>query len=91
MQHWRTVLPEGVLLEVPYEGLVQDVQGWSRKMLDFVALTWDSRCVDFPKTERTVVTASRWQVRQEISTSSVNRWRHDAKFVAPLSSLTELK
>jgi protein O-GlcNAc transferase len=35
---------------------------------------------------RTVVTASKWQVRQKIS-NSVNRWRHYADHVGPLRSL----
>jgi tetratricopeptide (TPR) repeat protein len=87
MQHWRRVLPTDALLDVPYEGLVDDVAAWSRRMLNFIGLPWDARCLDFHQTERTVVTASRWQVRQKISTSSVERWRHYEKFVGPLKSL----
>jgi hypothetical protein len=36
-----------------------------------------------------VVTASRWQVRQKISTSSVERWRNYERFVGPLKPLLE--
>jgi tetratricopeptide (TPR) repeat protein len=89
MRHWRTVLPARALLEVPYEGLTLDLPAWSRRMLDFIDLPWDPRCLDFHQTARTVVTASRWQVRQKISTSSVERWRHYEKFVEPLKSLLE--
>jgi tetratricopeptide (TPR) repeat protein len=89
MQHWRTVLPAGVMLEVPYEGLVADLEAWSRKMLDFIALPWHPRCLDFHRTARTVVTASKWQVRQKISASSVERWRHYEKFLGPLKPLLE--
>jgi len=89
MQHWRTVLPEGVMLEVPYEGLVADLEAWSRTMLDFIALPWHPGCLDFHRTARTVVTASRWQVRQNISASSVERWRHYEKFLGPLKPLLE--
>ena len=90
MQHWRSVLPPSVLLEVPYEGLVTDLQAWTRKMLDFISLPWDPRCLDFHRTERPVVTASRWQVRQRISTASVERWRNYQEFVGPLKSLLDL-
>jgi tetratricopeptide (TPR) repeat protein len=87
MRHWRTALPSGTLLEVPYEGLVQDLPVWSRRMLDFIELPWDPRCLEFHETPRTVVTASRWQVRQKISTSSVGRWHNYSEFVGPLKSL----
>jgi tetratricopeptide (TPR) repeat protein len=89
MRHWRTVLPAGIMLEVPYEGLVLDLPVWSRRLLDFIGLPWDPRCLDFHQTARTVVTASRWQVRQKISTSSVERWRHYEKYIGPLKSLLE--
>ena len=89
MQHWRTVLPAGAMLEVPYEGLVENLPAWTRKMLDFIALPWHPRCIDFHHTARTVVTASRWQVRQEITAASVERWRHYEKFVGPLMSLLQ--
>jgi tetratricopeptide (TPR) repeat protein len=89
MRHWRGVLPAGAMLEVPYEGLVLDLAAWSRRMLDFIGLPWDPRCLEFNRTARTVVTASKWQVRQAISTSSVERWRNYEQFVGPLKSLLE--
>jgi tetratricopeptide (TPR) repeat protein len=91
MQHWRTVLPGDAMLEVPYEELVLGLPLWSRKMLNFIGVPWDPRCLDFHQTMRTVVTASRWQVRQKISASSVDRWRHYEGFVGPLKSLLEIE
>ena len=38
MRHWRAVLPAASLLEVPYEELVADQEGWTRRMLEFVGL-----------------------------------------------------
>jgi len=89
MRHWRAVLPTGSMLEVPYEGLVQDLPVWSRRMLDFIGLPWDPGCLEFHQSARAVVTASRWQVRQKLSTSSVERWRNYERFVGPLKSLLE--
>jgi len=86
-QLWRTQLPTSVLLEVPYEGLVNDPESWTRRMLEFVGLPWDSRCLEFHRTERSVMTASRWQVRQKIHTSSTARWRHYERHVSPLKGL----
>jgi hypothetical protein len=90
MEHWRATLPEGAILDIPYEGLVEDPEAWSRKMLQFVGLPWDPRCLDFHRTSRTVLTASNWQVRQKISTSSVGRWRSYEKFVGPLRHLMNI-
>jgi tetratricopeptide (TPR) repeat protein len=87
--HWRAVLPETALLEVPYEGLIEDQEGWTRRMLEFAGLPWDPKCLDFHQTERVVLTASKWQVRQKIHSSSAGRWRNYEQFVGPLRSLIE--
>jgi len=89
MQHWRSILPPSAILEVPYEALVADQETWSRKMLDFVGLPWDPACIDFHQTNRRVSTFSKWQVRQKISKTSVERWRNYAPFVGPLMHLTD--
>jgi hypothetical protein len=47
-------------------------------------LSWNPACLDFRKTQRTVVTASTWQVRQPIYTRSVARWRNYEKHLGPL-------
>jgi len=90
MEHWRAVLPPGTLLEVPYEELVADQEGWTRKILDFLGLDWDERCRNFHETERPVMTASFWQVRQRMYDRSVARWRHYEKFLGPLRDLKRL-
>jgi len=86
MRHWRAVLPEAIL-DVPYEGLVADPEGWTRRMLEFIDLPWDARCLDFQRTQRAVVTASKWQIRQPVSARSIGRWRRYEKFIDPLISL----
>jgi len=90
MAHWRAVLPPGTMLEVRYEELVADQAAWTRKMLDFIGLEWDERCLDFHKTERDIATASTWQVRQRIYRSSVERWRKYEKFIGALKGLRNL-
>jgi tetratricopeptide (TPR) repeat protein len=91
VNHWRTVLPQGTILDVPYEELVADQEGWTRKILDFIELEWDARCLDFQATERPIVTASFWQARQKIFKTSVQRWRNYEKFVTPLLALERLR
>jgi tetratricopeptide (TPR) repeat protein len=87
MKHWQSILPENAILDMPYEELVQDQEGSSRRMLEFIGLPWDARCLDFHQTSRSVLTASKWQVRQRISQSSVGRWRNYERHVEPLRAL----
>jgi tetratricopeptide (TPR) repeat protein len=91
MKHWRSTLPKDAILDVPYEGLVSDQEAWSRKMLEFIGLPWEPCCLDFHRTHRSVVTASKWRVRQKITGSSVERWRNYEKFVGPLLPLMALE
>lgn len=87
MRHWRAMLPQTTLLDVPYEGLATDPERWTRAMLDFIGLPWDPCCLDFSQTDRPVVTASKWQVRQGINTESIARWRRYERFIAALMPL----
>jgi tetratricopeptide (TPR) repeat protein len=87
MSHWRGVLPKHILLDVPYEALVQDPIAWSRKMLTFVGLPWDEAVLDFDRNRRAVQTRSRWQVRQKITSASVQRWRNYQEFIGPLAEI----
>jgi hypothetical protein len=89
MNYWCSELPSGTILEVPYEELVSDQEAWTRKILDFIGLEWDERCLAFHETKRTVATASAWQVRQKVYRQSVERWRNYEKFVGPLKGLKE--
>lgn len=89
MAHWRRTLPQDAILDVPYEALIGDQEGWTRKMLAFAGLPWNERCIDFHRRARTVASASSWQVRQKIGTSSVERWRNYAQFAGPLLSLLD--
>jgi tetratricopeptide (TPR) repeat protein len=89
-EHWRAALPADALLEVPYEGLIADQEGWTRRMLDFIGLPWDPRCLEFHQTDRVVITASKWQVRQKINSGSAGRWRHYEEYVGPLRPLLRL-
>jgi hypothetical protein len=66
---------------------VADQETWSRKIVEFIGLEWDPRCLGFHTTQRQVLTASAWQVRQKIYKSSVARWRNYDKFLGPLKGL----
>jgi tetratricopeptide (TPR) repeat protein len=84
MAHWRATLPPHLLLEVRYESLVDDPEHWGRRMLAHLGLPWDPRCLEFHLTDRPVLTASSWQVRQPIGKGSIGRWRHYERHLEPL-------
>jgi Tfp pilus assembly protein PilF len=84
MEHWEKVLPEGVLTTVQYEDVVADTEKAAKTLIEFIGLDWDSRCVDFHKSERPVKTASVAQVRKPIYTTSVARWKKYGDQLQPL-------
>jgi tetratricopeptide (TPR) repeat protein len=84
MEHWRRVLPQGVMLEVQYEELVANFEAQARRIVAYCGLEWNDRCLEFHRTERPVRTASASQVRQPLYRSSVGRWRAYEPWLGPL-------
>jgi len=84
MNHWRSVLPEGAMLDVQYEDLVADNQTQARRLIDYCGLDWDDACLEFFKNDRSIKTASVIQVRQPIYTTSIERWKRYEKHLGPL-------
>ena len=74
MTHWHQVFP-GQLLEVDYDSLVEDVEGWAHRIIDYLGLPWEDGVLSFQELDRAVKTASVWQVRQPVYTTSKAKWR----------------
>jgi tetratricopeptide (TPR) repeat protein len=83
MTHWENLFP-GEIFTVRYEELVVDQERVSKRMIDYLGLEWDEKCLDFHNNERTVMTPSNLQVRQPMYKNSVNRWKHYEKYLQPL-------
>jgi tetratricopeptide (TPR) repeat protein len=75
MAHWKKVLPVEIY-DIRYESLLEDLEGESRRMLDFCGLTWEGACLAFHESRRPVRTASSWQVRQPIYKTAKARWKN---------------
>ena len=75
MEHWRRVLPPDRFLELDYERLIADREAEARRLVAFVGLDWDDACLAHEQNTRVIKTASLWQARQPIYTTSVERWR----------------
>ncbi len=89
MEHWRTTLPPGTFYELAYEDLVEDTERESRKVLNYLELDWEENLLDFYKLDRTVFTASKWQVRQQVYKTSKERWRRYEKHIGPLLEILQ--
>jgi hypothetical protein len=84
MDHWHDVLPKGMMIDVQYEKLVDDIVGQARSLIAHCGLEWEDACRAFHNTERSVQTASAVQVRAPIYRSSIGRWRRYERFLQPL-------
>jgi len=83
MRHWNEALP-GRILKVQHEDVVDDLEGSVRRILEFCGLPFESACLDFHKTERSVRTASSEQVRQPIYREGLDQWRNYETWLGPL-------
>ncbi len=83
MAHWKSVVPLPVL-DVRYEDVVGDLEGQSRRMVEFLGLRWDAGCLAFHESTRVVRTSSNDQVRRPLYRGSVGRWRKYEAHLGPL-------
>src|SRR5262249_48400962 len=47
MAHWRAVLPPGLMLEVQYEEVVDDLEKQARRIIAHCGLEWNDACLAF--------------------------------------------
>jgi len=89
MEFWKERLPLPIL-DVDYEEMIADQETTSRRMIDFLGLDWDPACLEFHKTEGTVMTASSWQVRKPLYSSAIGRAKDYDQFLGPLKKGLDL-
>jgi hypothetical protein len=85
--HWRRVLPADRFIEVDYEELTRAPEPVIRRMIAGCGLAWDDRCLRPESNPRAVKTPSKWQTRQPIYRTSVERWRRYEPWLGPLRAL----
>lgn len=84
MQHWQDVLPPDTMLNMRYEDMVADTESEARRLMAYLELPWNDRCLAFHQNKRIVATASAAQVRKPIYKTSVARWRRYEPYLSPL-------
>jgi tetratricopeptide (TPR) repeat protein len=83
MGHWDEALP-GRVLRVHHEDVVDDLEGSVRRILDHCGLPFETACVEFHRSRRSVRTPSSEQVRQPIFRGGLDQWRPFEPWLAPL-------
>jgi Tfp pilus assembly protein PilF len=87
MSIWRTLAPliEGYCVEVRYEEMVGDPETISRRVLDFLGVTWDEKVLRFNERVRTnVMRAPTYaEVAKPIFKTAVGRWQNYQKYLEP--------
>jgi len=84
MARWRETLALPIL-DLDYETLVADTANTHRRLLEFLDLADTANTQDGATTP--IVTASVWQARQPVYSSSVGRWRNYAPYLPELTAL----
>ena len=88
ISHWQSCLGDS-MQTVDYDEFVRTPEPVVRRLLEFLDLDWDERCLDFTSAGNLVKTASVWQVRGEMHSRSSGRWRNYASQLGPIRDLFE--
>ncbi len=89
IEHWRKVLPADRFVEVDYEELTRAPEPVIRGIIAACGLAWDDACLRPESNPRAVNTPSKWQARQPIYRTSVERWRRYEPWLGPLRALVD--
>jgi hypothetical protein len=81
------VLEDDRFIEVQYETLVANREAETRRLIAFCGLDWNEACLTPERNRRAVNTASLWQARQPVYTTSVERWRRYEPWLGELREL----
>ncbi len=83
MAHFDRVLP-GKIHRVCYERLIAEPETEIRRLLEYLRLPYDERCLRFYDNDRAFDSASNEQVRTPIFADAVGRWRNYEPWLGPL-------
>lgn len=83
MAHWEEVMGESIY-KLQYEELTQDKDDQISRLFDHVGISMPAGDAIEQPAKRAVPTASGWQARQPIYTTSIKRWKNYEKHLGPL-------
>ncbi len=76
-------------VEIRYEDMVADLEGQSRKVLDFLGLPWDANVLEYHRrAQRKHVHSPTYEaVTKPVYSSSIGRWRNYARQLEPYQEI----
>jgi len=83
MHHWLSIY-QSRIFSVNYEDLIANQTKTTQALLDYCELEWDDACLEFYKTNNSVNSASKSQVKRPIYHSSVNKWEKYQPYISEL-------
>jgi tetratricopeptide (TPR) repeat protein len=83
LQHWMSCFGSNIFT-VNYDTLVRSPEPILRRLLAFLGLEWDERCLDFRRADNLVQTGSVAQVREELYRTASGRWKNYAPWLTGL-------
>lgn len=80
---WRERFP-GRFVDVSYEDTVRDLEANARRLIEYLEIPWEDKCLRFHEQATAVSTASAVQVREPAHTRSIDRWRRYEQQLEPM-------
>jgi len=74
-------------MEVDYEDLVLRRVEVLPKLIEFLGLEWDDSVLSHEENKTEVITPSRWQARQPVYKTSLERWRNYEPWLGEFAEL----
>lgn len=84
---WGVRVFPGQIHKVQYEPLISDKENQVCELIRGTVLNWDEACLDSGRSDTAVRTASVWQKRQGVYTTSRERWRNYERYLSPAIGL----
>ena len=85
MAHIDAVQP-GTVHRILNEKLIDDPEGQTRRLIDYLGLPFDDACLSPHRNKRAVATPSAEQVRRPINRDGVDAWRHCEPWLGPMKA-----
>lgn len=79
------VAAPGRILPVRYEEVVEDIEGQTRRILEYLGLQFEPQCLDFHLSTGAVATASSEQVRQPLNRKGIGSAEPYRRWLGPLA------
>mgnify|MGYP005639534601 CR=1 FL=1 len=83
MAFWQNNLADKIY-DLNYESLTERQFAESQKLINYLGLVWDDKCLKFFENKRAVHTASSMQVRQKMFRGSSLKWKNFEPFLEDL-------